>query len=142
MYNSNNTAVTVGDSYGGGGSVSDGATANNGDCDNNNQPEFQCDCVCSCCCQCYEIKPPTEIAPMASATVNNNIANDNTHKVSSQDLVVHRRRRRRKRRAKSGNFEQLLSLSENPTKASSLPISGSRRNSAYCICKLEIKFVW
>ncbi|XP_065082027.1 IQ motif and SEC7 domain-containing protein 1 isoform X2 [Ochlerotatus camptorhynchus] len=139
MYNSNNTAATVSDAYGG--SVSDGTTNNGGD---NTRPEFQCDCVCLCCCQCYDVKPSMEIIPVAA--LNNNNAIDNTHKINSQDLVVHRlRRRRRKRRAKSGNFEQLLSSSENPTKASSLLINGShlnRRNSAYCICKLQIKFVW
>lgn len=139
MYNSNNTAATVSDGYGG--SVSDGPTNNGGD---NTRPEFQCDCVCSCCCQCYDIKPSMEIVPVPA--LNNNNAIDNTHKINSQDLVVHRlRRRRRKRRAKSGNFEQLLTSTENSTRASSLLINGSqlsRRNSAYCICKLQIKFVW
>lgn len=140
MYNSNNTAATVSDAYGG--SASDGATNNGGD---NARPEFQCDCVCSCCCQCYEVTPSAEIIPVAALNNNNN-ATDNTHKINSQDLVVHRlRRRRRKRRAKSGYFEPLLSSSENPLRASSLLINGShlnRRNSAYCICKLQIKFVW
>ncbi|XP_062562460.1 IQ motif and SEC7 domain-containing protein 1 isoform X3 [Armigeres subalbatus] len=149
MYNSIKPAITVADSYGNG---TGRAIADNGaDSDNNNKPEFQCDCVCSCCCQCFEVQQaPLEITP------NDDSAIDSTHKRSAQDLAVQRqqrrRLRRRKRRAKSSNFDQQrLSLGENhrhhPSNAlsSHLSISGSqlnRRNSAYCICRLQIKFVW
>ncbi|XP_055538505.1 IQ motif and SEC7 domain-containing protein 3 isoform X2 [Wyeomyia smithii] len=164
MYNSNNNQperTTV--------SLTDEATDDGSSGGDNNQPEFQCDCVCSCCCQCYpaENGNPKEVTTVAAVVTditaavaaaaasqnsfpgnndNNNEVMYNIRRASSQDPLV--RRRRRKRRGKSGNVEQLLlassSSAEASTAAQSSLVNGlqNRRNSAYCVCKLEIKFVW
>lgn len=111
---------------------------NNNDNGDNNRPEFQCDCVCSCCCQCYPAEKSALQRVTSESVRKNDNKIDNTHKkVDQQDPIV--RRKRRKGRAKSGNFEHLLSSSEGSPATNG---SQNRRNSAYCVCKLEIKIVW
>ncbi|EDS38863.1 guanyl-nucleotide exchange factor [Culex quinquefasciatus] len=105
------------------------------------------------------VLPKTKCFPVTnnSAAAENGVLNgatssperiENNNNNGDESAIV-RRRKPRKRRAKSGNLEQLLvtaaaagNTGATSTGAGLVNGGTNRRNSAYCVCKLEIKFVW